>query len=80
MDRLEDSIDQETYLVLRKLAAGNSIFFQEEDGNLKRLPKNAGGIGASWAWSANLADLNLDGRLDIFCTNGFVTGNLAFDT
>jgi len=24
--------------------------------------------------------LNLDGRLDIFCTNGFVTGNLAFDT
>jgi len=80
LDRLEDSIDQETYLVLRKLAAGNSIFFQEEDGNLKRLPKNAGGIGASWAWSANLADLNLDGRLDIFCTNGFVTGNLAFDT
>jgi hypothetical protein len=37
-------------------------------------------VGASWAWSANLADLNLDGRLDIFCTNGFVTGNLAFDT
>ena len=80
LDRLKDSIDQETYLVLRKLAAGNSIFFQEQDGNLKRLPKNAGGVGASWAWSANLADLNLDGRLDIFCTNGFVTGNLAFDT
>jgi hypothetical protein len=80
LDRLEDSIDPETFQVLRKLAAGNSIFFQEEDGTLKRLPKTAGGVGASWAWSANLADLNLDGRLDIFCTNGFVTGNLAFDT
>lgn len=80
LDRLEGSIDQETLQVLRKLAAGNSIFLQQPDGTLARRPKKAGGIGANWAWSASLADLNLDGSLDIFCTNGFVTGNLAFDT
>jgi hypothetical protein len=80
LDRLEDSIDPEILQVLRKLAAGNSIFFQQADGTLKRSPKKAGGVGANWAWSANLVDLNLDGRLDVFCTNGFVTGNLAWDT
>ena len=80
LDRLEDSIDPEILQVLRKLAAGNSIFFQQADGTLKRSPKKAGGVGANWAWSASLVDLNLDGRLDVFCTNGFVTGNLAWDT
>ena len=36
--------------------------------------------GVLWAWSAALCDLDLAGRLDVFCTNGFVTGDLPHDT
>lgn len=79
--RLGDDIDAETHALLTKLAAGNSIFVRgEEDARFERLPADRGGIGASWAWSPALVDLDLDGDLDVFCTNGFVTGKLAFDT
>jgi hypothetical protein len=30
--------------------------------------------------SAALADFDLDGRLDVFCTNGFITGETPADT
>ena len=79
--RLGDDIDAETHALLTKLAAGNSIFVRgEEDARFERLPADRGGIGASWAWSPALVDLDRDGDLDVFCTNGFVTGKLAFDT
>ena len=44
------------------------------------LPREAGGIDASWAWSAALCDLDLDGALDVFCANGYVTGDTPWDT
>ncbi|MEM9379421.1 MAG: VCBS repeat-containing protein [Planctomycetota bacterium] len=79
--RLGEDIDAETHALLTKLAAGNSIFVRgEEDARFERLPAERGGIGASWAWSPALVDLDLDGDLDVFCANGFVTGKLAFDT
>ena len=80
LDRYRDELADDVYAVLKKAAAGNTIFFARPDGSFEKLPKSAGGVGANWAWSAALADLDLDGRLDVFCTNGFVTGNLPFDT
>jgi len=81
LGRLGDDLNDETMALLKKLAAGNSIFLRQREGKgFERLPRERGGIGASWAWTAALADLDLDGDLDVFCTNGFVTGKLAFDT
>ena len=37
-------------------------------------------MGASWAWCPTLADLDLDGYLDVYCANGYVPGDLAPDT
>ncbi len=71
---------------LTKMAAGNTIFLcRAGDGNgahpsFEALPAAAGGIGGAWAWSVALADLDLDGRLDVFNANGFVTGDTAADT
>ncbi len=79
LGRLENDIDSATFKMLKKLAAGNSIFTAGES-SFDKLPKSAGGVGASWAWAAALADYDLDGRLDVFCTNGFVTGDLPHDT
>ncbi len=64
---------------LFKLAAGNSIFRQ---GNacFTLLPPSAGGIGASWAWGVTLQDFDLDGFLDIYVANGFISGESLKDT
>lgn len=64
---------------LSKLAAGNTIFLARGEG-LERLPPERGGIGGSWAWSPTLVDLDLDGRLDVYCCSGFVTGDTPADT
>ncbi|MDP6407841.1 MAG: VCBS repeat-containing protein [Planctomycetota bacterium] len=80
LGRLGDEIDPDTLTLLRKLAAGNTIFEAEADGAFSALPSSAGGVNASWAWSVSLCDFDLDGRLDVFNTNGFVTGDLPHDT
>jgi hypothetical protein len=64
---------------LSKMAAGNSIFLNRGE-SFELLPSKQGGIGASWAWAPALFDLDLDGRLDVYCCSGFVTGDTAADT
>jgi hypothetical protein len=68
---------------LLKMAAGNSVFLARTNASkrsFERLPPARGGVDANWAWSAALADFDLDGRLDVFCTNGFITGETPADT
>lgn len=79
LSRLGEDLNGDTHALLKKLAAGNSIF-TKDGASFTRTPKDHGGTGASWAWSPALFDVDLDGDLDVFCTNGFVTGELAFDT
>jgi len=64
---------------LAKMAGGNTIFLAR-DAAFEGLPSDRGGVGASWAWSPAAFDLDLDGRLDLYCCNGFVTGDTAADT
>lgn len=77
LGRLAQKDDRWTQLV--KMAAGNTIFFADEKG-FERVPSEKGGIGGSWAWNSNLFDLDLDGRLDLYCCSGFVTGDTPADT
>ena len=64
---------------LLKLAAGNTIFIGTKDG-FRQLPARDGGVGASWAWSTSLLDIDLDGRQDIYVANGFISGDSLKDT
>ena len=73
----KDGTDIESKLF--KLAAGNTIFLQE-DGRFRQLPALAGGVGASWAWAPALLDIDLDGILDIYVANGFISGDSLKDT
>ena len=65
--------------MLVKLAAGNTIFRQGENG-FERLPASQGGVSASWAWSASLLDIDLDWTQDIYVSNGFISGDSLKDT
>ena len=78
LNRLAGDLDPDIHAMLKKAAAGNTIFARTTDGF--RTLVNSGGTGAAWAWASGLADFDLDGTLDVFCTNGFVTGDLAHDT
>lgn len=78
LNRLADDLDPKVFAMLKKAAAGNTIFARTNVG-FDAL-SDSGGTGAAWAWSSGLADFDLDGSLDIFCANGFVTGDLAHDT
>ena len=68
-----------TETVLAKLAAGNTIFLQKGNG-FEALPSEKGGVGASWAWSASILDIDLDGLQDIYVANGFISGDSLKDT
>ena len=70
----------DTWKHLAKLAAGNSVFLTRASDGFERCPGEMGGIGANWAWSPAVVDLDLDGRLDVYCCNGFVTGDTPADT
>lgn len=80
LGRLQDDLDPELHATLKKLAAGNTIFLSGPTARFEQLASDAGGVNASWAWSAVLRDFDLDGCLDVYCVNGYVTGDLAHDT
>jgi hypothetical protein len=79
LDRLKADVDPEIHAQLKKSAAGNTIFVREGEG-FRALAREAGGVGASWAWSPVMCDFDLDGRTDVFVSNGYVTGDLPHDT
>lgn len=76
LDRL--SVRSPSVDALRKMAAGNSILLFR-DGRFETSPASRGGVDCAWAWGALPFDLDLDGRLDIFCTNGYITGRESGD-
>ncbi len=80
LKRLAKKDGSATESTLFKLAAGNSILLQGSDGSFRRLPADAGGVGASWAWGPALLDYDLDGRTDVYVANGFISGASLKDT
>jgi hypothetical protein len=72
-------VKDDSWKGLSKMAAGNTIFLARE-GSFERVASSQGGIGASWAWAPALFDIDNDGRLDLYCSSGYVTGDTAADT
>ncbi len=66
--------------VLKKLAAGNSIFHNNGDGTFREVTAQVGGLSAGWAWGGGLIDLDNDGWQDLYFPNGFISGKSMKDT
>ena len=66
--------------VLKKLAAGNSLFENNGDGTFKNVAHSAGGFGAGWAYGGGFVDFDNDGWEDAYSVNGFVSGKTMKDT
>jgi hypothetical protein len=55
---------------MEKMTRGNSLLLQRPDGSFEDATARAGARKAGWNWSTVAADLDNDGRLDLYCTNG----------
>jgi len=79
LERLEEEEVVGPLDLLQRMAAGNALFVNE--GAAFREAAGPAGLGhAGWAWGSAITDFDLDGALDVFCVNGFVTGDLPQDT
>jgi hypothetical protein len=58
---------------------GNRLYRNEGNGLLQDVTVSAGVQDGGWGWGACFADFDLDGRLDIFHTNGWTNDLNAID-
>lgn len=65
---------------LARMAGGNMMLLGDGTGAFEVVEGAGGAGGAGWAWGQALADFDLDGHQDIYCVNGFVTGDIPRDT
>ena len=66
--------------VLRKLAAGNSLFKGRSDGSFDNVTAEVGPFEAGWAWGGVFVDFDNDGWQDVYSPNGFISGKSMKDT
>lgn len=54
--------------------AGNSLLRQRDDGTFEDMAERAGARPAGWYWSSGFLDFDHDGDLDVFASDGWITG------
>ncbi len=57
-----------------EVTRGNSLLRNNGDGTFSDVSDAAGVRDGQWGWGAEFVDYDNDGWLDVFATNGFVTG------
>jgi hypothetical protein len=66
--------------VLKKLAAGNSLYENLGNGRYRDVTAEVGGFAGGWAWGGGFIDFDNDGWEDLFTPNGFISGKSMKDT
>jgi hypothetical protein len=79
MPRILSFIRNMVLRTLEEMTRGNSLFVNEGDGRWRNVTKDAGIEYGQWAWSSEFFDYDVDGDVDIFCLNGFISGTDAED-
>ena len=60
--------------VIHELTRGSTLLRNDGYGSFTDVSEAAGVRDCQWGWGAEFFDYNNDGRLDIYCANGFVSG------
>jgi hypothetical protein len=61
--------------ILQEMLYGNRFYLNNGDGTFREVADASGVRRAGWAWSADFLDYNHDGHLDLYCVNGFISGD-----
>ena len=62
-----------------ELTRGSSLLHNNGDGTFTDVSDRAGVRDTQWGWAAEFLDYNNDGLLDLYATNGFISGPLLDD-
>ncbi len=65
--------------ITHRLVRGSTLFRNDGGGRFTDVSDAAGVRDAQWGWSAEFLDYDNDGTLDLFATDGFVSGPLLDD-
>jgi hypothetical protein len=65
--------------IINENTRGSTLLHNNGDGTFTDVSDAAGVRDTQWGWGAEFLDYNNDGRLDIYASNGFVTGPLPDD-
>ncbi len=79
LDRLFPGEPADEFL-LKKLAAGNSLYENLGNGQFTNRSAEAGPFVSGWAWGGGFIDFDNDGREDLYTPNGFASGKTMKDT
>jgi hypothetical protein len=60
--------------LFQRHARGNSLFRNRGDGTFEDVSERLGVTMGRWAWACDFADLDNDGRQDLYVQNGYITG------
>jgi hypothetical protein len=71
--------EPEIHRITDELTRGSTLLANDGDGSFTDVSDAAGVRDGQWGWGAEFLDYDNDGRLDIFATNGFVSGPLLDD-
>jgi hypothetical protein len=65
--------------ITHRLLRGSTLYRNDGDGRFTDVSDAAGVRDAQWGWSAEFLDYDNDGTLDLYATDGFVSGPLLDD-
>jgi hypothetical protein len=74
-----DGVRQRSDEIFDQLTRGSTLLHNNGDGTFTDVSDAAGVRDAQWGWGAEFLDYDNDGWLDIYATNGFVTGPIPDD-
>jgi VCBS repeat protein len=72
-------VHQRLHEYTHELTRGSSLLHNNGDGTFTDVSDRAGVRDTQWGWAAEFVDYNNDGLLDLYATNGFISGPLLDD-
>jgi len=79
LGRFTDAVRLRADEITDGLSRGSALYRNEGDGRFSDVSDAAGVRDGQWGWGAQFLDYDNDGRLDLYATNGFITGPLQDD-
>ena len=78
-ERFQSKAEATARTAIQRHSLGNSLFLNSGDGTFDDASETSNVRMGRWGWGAILCDLNLDGHLDVYGPNGFLTGTQKHD-